>query len=302
MKQFRFKKLDAFAAGQSSGNPAGMITVDSFADIAPEEMQQIARELQGFVSEVGFVCRMAPERVALRYFSAEREVAFCGHATIAILYDLFANDPDLRNLPAIHVDTTTSSLIAENRVAPDNAVFISAPNPVSTRQDIAETSIATALGIDPTDISTSLPTAKINAGLETLLVPFTTLQSTLTVLPDQDRLRRFCEDHAIDIVTIFTGETARFDAAWRSRVFAPRFGYLEDPATGSGNAALGHYLLQQGLWDGETLIIEQNGERDDPNIIKLMARSREKGGPQVFIGGGAVSRIEGLYLLRRPGS
>ena len=41
MKQFRFKKLDAFAAGQSSGNPAGMITVDSFADITVDEMQQI---------------------------------------------------------------------------------------------------------------------------------------------------------------------------------------------------------------------------------------------------------------------
>lgn len=302
MKQFRFKKLDAFAAGQSSGNPAGMIAVDSFADITPEEMQRIARELRGFVTEVGFVWRVGPDQVALRYFSAEREVPFCGHATIAILYDLFTNDPDLRKLPAIHVDTTTSSLTAENRVAAEDAVFISAPNPVSGRQDIAGTSIAAALGINPADISTTLPTAKINAGLETLIVPFTTLQSTLTVMPDQERLRRFCEDHAIDIVTIFTGETARFDAAWRSRVFAPRFGYLEDPATGSGNAALGHYLLQQGLWEGETLIIEQNGERDDPNIVKLMARGGGNGGLQIFVGGGAVSRIEGWYLLHQPKS
>jgi len=298
MKQFRFKKLDAFAAGQSSGNPAGMIAVDSFADITPDEMQQIARELQGFVSEVGFVCRVGPDRVALRYFSAEREVLFCGHATIAILYDLFANDPDFRNQPAIHFDTTTTRLTAENRVATDNAVFISAPAPVSGRQDIADAAIAAALAIDPGAISTRLPTARINAGLETLIVPLINLQSTLTALPDQSRLKRFCEDHAIDIVTIFTGETAQPDAVWRSRVFAPRFGYLEDPATGSGNAALGHYLLHQGLWEGATLTIEQNGERDRPNIVKLMARGGGTGALQVFVGGGAVSRIEGQYLLR----
>lgn len=300
MKQFRFKKLDAFAAGQSSGNPAGMITVDSFADITPDEMQRIARELRGFVTEVGFVCRVGPDRIALRYYSAEREVLFCGHATIAILYDLFANDPDFRNQPAIHFDTTTTSLTAENRVATDNAVFISAPAPVTGRQDIADAAIATALGIDPGAIATRLPTAKINAGLETLIVPFADLLSTLTVKPDQDRLKRFCEDQAIDIVTVFTDETARPDAAWRSRVFAPRFGYLEDPATGSGNAALGNYLLQQGLWRGETLTIEQNGERDRPNIVKLMARVEGNGGQQVFVGGGAVSRIEGRYLLHWP--
>jgi len=298
MKKFRFKKLDAFAAGLSSGNPAGMITVDSLADITVDEMQQIARELRGFVSEVGFVCRTGPDRLALRYFSAEREVLFCGHATIAILYDLLANDPDLRHLPVIHFDTTTSRLIAENRVASENAVFISAPDPVSGRQDIAAAAIATSLGIEPEVISTTLPTMEINAGLETLIVPFTDLRSTLTVQPDQDRLKRFCEDQAIDIVTVFTAETARPDTAWRSRVFAPRFGYLEDPATGSGNAALGHYLLQLGLWQGEMLTIEQNGDRDRPNIVKLMARERGNGERQVLVGGGAVSRIEGIYLLR----
>ena len=88
------------------------------------------------------------------------------------------------------------------------------------------------------------------------------------------------------------------DTSWRSRVFAPRFGYLEDPATGSGNAALGQYLLRHGLWRGETLTIEQNKERTRPNIIKLMGRQEADASPQVLFGGGAVTRIEGRYFLR----
>ena len=44
-----------------------------------------------------------------------------------------------------------------------------------------------------------------------------------------------------------------------------------DPATGSGNAALGYYLLNPGLWDGHILRIEQGRSRERPNIIRLVS-------------------------------
>ncbi len=298
MKQFRFKKLDAFATEHSDGNPAGMITVHAFTEISAAEMQQIARELRGFVNEVGFVCRTGPDRLALRYYSAESEVLFCGHATIAILYDLLSTDPNLKTLPQLHIDTATSSLVAENRIEQEKAVFISAPPPTFSAQDIQIADIAQALRVDPSAISSRLPTAMINVGLETLLVPIDELETTLATRPDERQLKQFCEEHGIDIVTIFTDATARPDTSWRSRVFAPRFGYLEDPATGSGNAALGQYLLRYGLWQGETLSIEQNSERTRPNIVKLKARQETDASPQVLFGGGAISRIEGSYFLQ----
>ena len=298
MKSFRFKKLDAFATADSDGNPAGMISVDSLAGITAAEMQRIARELRGFVNEVGFVCRTGPDCLALRYYSAEREVLFCGHATIAILYDLLASDPDLSALPRLRFATATGSLVAENRVAEENAVFISAPPPTFSAQEIAATEIARALRIDASAIASHLPTARINAGLETLLVPIASLETTLAAEPGERQLKIFCEEHGVDIVTIFTDQTARPDTGWRSRVFAPRFGYLEDPATGSGNAALGQYLLRHGLWRGEILTIEQNKERARPNIIKLMGRQETGASPQVLFGGGAVTRLEGRYFLQ----
>jgi predicted PhzF superfamily epimerase YddE/YHI9 len=39
-------------------------------------------------------------------------------------------------------------------------------------------------------------------------------------------------------IDAFTTETADGGNRYRTRVFAPTFGYLEDPATGSGNSAL----------------------------------------------------------------
>ncbi|HOV15170.1 MAG TPA: PhzF family phenazine biosynthesis protein, partial [Spirochaetota bacterium] len=53
MKIFKFKKIDAFATTGSTGNPAGYIWLDNEGDISGFEMQQIARELKGFVNEVG---------------------------------------------------------------------------------------------------------------------------------------------------------------------------------------------------------------------------------------------------------
>jgi PhzF family phenazine biosynthesis protein len=194
--------------------------------------------------------------------------------------------------------TATGSLVAENRIAQENAVFISAPPPTFSAQEIGPPEIARALRIDASATAPQLPTARINAGLETLLVPIGSLEATLAAEPDERQLKIFCEEHGIDIVTIFTDDTARPDTRWRSRVFAPRFGYLEDPATGSGNAALGQYLLHHGLWRGETLTIEQNKERSRPNIIKLMGRQKTGAPPQVLFGGGAVIRIEGSYFLQ----
>ncbi len=57
MKELKFKKIDAFAAHKSSGNPAGYILLESLKDITEKEMLQIAKELKGFVNEVGYVAQ-----------------------------------------------------------------------------------------------------------------------------------------------------------------------------------------------------------------------------------------------------
>jgi predicted PhzF superfamily epimerase YddE/YHI9 len=67
--------------------------------------------------------------------------------------------------------------------------------------------------------------------------------------PDEPTLKAFCEHNIIDIVLVYTMQAASEDAIAHTSVFAPRFGYLEDPATGSGNSAFGHYMRKIGLWD-----------------------------------------------------
>lgn len=107
----------------------------------------------------------------------------------------------------------------------------------------------------------------------------------------------FCIKNSIDILTVFSSETASPHNAYRTRVLAPTFGYLEDPATGSGNSAFGYYLLKNGYKPGGTITIEQNGFRDNANRVKLEFVQNKDGMPQVLFGGNAVVRIDGEYRL-----
>jgi PhzF family phenazine biosynthesis protein len=130
MKEFKFKKIDAFATEKSDGNPAGYIWLNSHSDINEKEMIQIAKELKGLVNEVGYVLRIAEDSFDLKYYSSEREVDFCGHATIAIMYDLIKNDPRLLQLNLLQIKTNRGELKVENRIEKEDAVFIVSPEPI----------------------------------------------------------------------------------------------------------------------------------------------------------------------------
>jgi len=146
-------------------------------------------------------------------------------------------------------------------------------------------------------MSNDYPVSVVNAGLETLIVPLRRLKTVLSLTPSLEELKDFCVRHAVDTITVFSDETADSGNRFRTRVFAPTFGYLEDPATGSGNAALGYYLVKNGKWDGMPITLEQNGSRDNPNIVRLITKPDENGNTRVLFGGNAIVRIQGDYIL-----
>lgn len=297
MRTLRFKKIDAFASEMSSGNPAAAIYLDKPDDLSSTEMQQIAKELKGFVSEVGYVCSGTETDYQLRYFSAEREVAFCGHATIAILNDIVANDESIQSKPRLSVATQHDHLTVENHYEKDKSVYISAPAPRFSTSTINNAGIAAAMNCPLNMLEEFRPTKIVNAGLETLVVPMVDLEATLFVSPDILTLKEFCNHIGVDIIIIYTDETSTERSSYRTRVFAPTFGYLEDPATGSGNAALGYYLLKHKMWNGGRITIEQNGFLETPNFVQLFSETDHNDTVQVWFGGSAVLKIDGQYLV-----
>ncbi|MBP1628391.1 MAG: phenazine biosynthesis protein PhzF family [Holophagaceae bacterium] len=276
MKRLRFKKLDAFATRGSSGNPAGAVYLGAHEELTLEEMQRVAQELKGYVSEVGFLTPLEGNSFRIRYFSATREVAFCGHATIAIMADLLKNNPTLATLPQVDLHTNKGILPVENQLATADAVYVQAPTPIHRTCMLALKEICEALNLPETVVDPTIPLGIVDAGNWTLCLPIRRLEDVLSLTPDLSTLTAFCNASELDVVTVFTRDTASPQNQLRTRVFAAPFGYLEDPATGSGNAALGYHLHTLGLWDGAPINVEQNGDRERPNLVRLASAPRER--------------------------
>jgi PhzF family phenazine biosynthesis protein len=294
MKALRFKKIDAFTKGVSSGNPAGYIYMNNDEILSEDEMQKIASELKGFVNEVGYVNKIG-EQYNLRFYSSECEVAFCGHAIIAIMYDLLANNKELTQKKEVLINVSAGTLSVFNRISEDDAVYIMAPTPKFLDCTLKPAQIAAALGIHFFDINDQMPIRLIDGGLKTLILPIATLESCLKIYPDQESLKLFCLENGIDIIHASTKETYTESCKYHTRVFAPKYGYLEDPATGSGNAAFGYYLIDENLWNGD-FTIEQGPSKTNPNFVRL--KQYEKDGiAHIIFGGCGTIRIDGAYCL-----
>ncbi len=292
MKQFVYKKVNAFSTEKSGGNPAACLYLKGGQQLSESEMLFIAKEHKGFVSEVIYCTPLNENSFRLKYYSSECEVEFCGHGTIACIYELIKSDEKLRILPKITIKTNKGELKVYNEIEQLDAVFITAPDPryytVSTKLD----DIICNLGIPLEAINNNYPVELIDAGLRTLIVPINDLECVIGIHPDELKLKEFCLSNEIDIILVFTTFVANMNNISRTRVFAPKFGYLEDPATGSGNSAFGYYLMKQHIWDGNPISIEQNAEIDNYNIVKLKTVA-----DKVLFGGNAVVKIEGNYFL-----
>lgn len=292
MHSYVYKKIDAFTSKNSLGNPAACLYLSAEETLSEEQMQRIAAQHKGFVSEVVY-CFEARGEYTLYYYSSECEVNFCGHGTIACMHSLIKQTPTLLSQSAFTVNTHKKGpLTVYNRLCNEDAVYIAAPQPVFIGTKLVKRDAAQALGLAEDRLSEAYPLDLIDAGLRTLIVPILTLSDEISVYPHESKLKTFCEDIDADILLIYSMQAQGTGFHAHTRVFAPRFGYLEDPATGSGNSAFGHYMLKHGLWDGSAIAVEQGGDNRAFNTVKLQMSNG-----QLLFGGSATLRIDGHYII-----
>lgn len=292
MKKYAYKKIDAFTSGDSLGNPAACLFLGK-ETLTPAEMLQFGQQHKGFVSEVVFCSDSEKAECKLTYYSSECEVDFCGHGTIAAMFEYIKNDAELFERDEIQIDTNKKGkLTVFNRIRTENAIYITAPKAQYLEVPVSPAETAEALGLKIEDISDRYPLDFIDAGLRTLIVPISKLETEISVFPDEAKLKEFYIKNGIDIMLIFSKETSTSGFIAHTRVFAPKFGYLEDPATGSGNSAFGNYMLTHGIWDGSPVSVEQGGNDRVYNVVKLAAEDGK-----VLFGGSATLRIEGSYYF-----
>ncbi len=138
------------------------------------------------------------------------------------MYDLIQSNSRLTTKEAISIVTNKGRLEVVNRIPNDNAVFITAPDPVFAPAAIDKNRFAEAVKIEPNEISDHYPVSVVNAGLETLIVPLKKLDTILSLSPQLDELKSYCRKNSIDIITVFTDEVTLINRTGSGREYLRR--------------------------------------------------------------------------------
>ena len=232
-KYMKYYIIDAFTDQPFGGNPAGVVLLDG--SIFPDEelMLKVAAELR--YSETVFVRRLSPTEYHLRYFTPKAEVELCGHATIAT-FSL------LHQMKLAEGECLCHTLAGDLRIEVGEKVMMQMATPriVTTVEDTDE--IYKALGV--TDYWPTLPVQIAYSGLPDIMIPIADVTTLNGLQPDMKAISAITQKHKAVSFHAFAfgndGHTAHV------RDFAPLYDIPEESATGTANAALTHYLQQNG--------------------------------------------------------
>jgi len=288
----RFATLDVFARRRFGGNPLAVVLDGE--ELEATEMQSIAREFN--LGETVFVlpAQNPNHRARLRIFTPAAELRFLGLPLVgtAVLLDKVdgGNDQAVLELEIGPIQCATRTL-------DDTRGWASFQLP-RLAEEVGETAshdaIAAALGLSPREIGFDrLKPSRWSAGTPYTFVPVGGLEAIRRCSTSPIHWNAaFGQDGA---AYIFSRETVEAASSFHARMFAPRHGIIEDPATGSAVSAFsGAYACIAEPGDGEhELSIEQGYEMGRPSLIGLSVKFRNGQLMSAAISGEAIIVTEG---------
>ncbi len=294
----RFYTLDVFTDRALAGNPLAVVLDSAGLDTA--HMQAIAREFN--LSETTFIFepRDPVNTAAMRIFTPARELPFAGHPTIgSAVIIAMTRAPEMlpRGDLQIVIEEAVGPVRCEvRRKAQSYFAAFALPALPFTVADPPETpDVAAALGLARSEIGfDNHRTARYSCGTPYTFVPVAGLEAIARAAPD---LSRFPQVFGEMGAFLYTRETKHGENTVHARMFAPQFGILEDPATGSAAAAFAGvaHRFEQPEDGTHTITIEQGFEMGRPSLIHLTMQiadgkltSGEIGGSAVIVSQGTI--------------
>ena len=251
-------RIAAFSDGDQGGNPAGVWFGPA---LPPEaEMQRLAHEV-GF-SETAFAVRQA-DGFRVRYFSPAAEVPFCGHATIALgaaLARAFGDGvyPLALNQASITVEGRHEGAMV--------AAALQSPPTRSAPADPALVAAALALfGYREADLDPRIPPGLAHAGNDHLVLALAGRERLAAMRYELEAGRELMQAYGLPTIVLAWAGSARLFHTRNPFAFG---GVYEDPATGSGTAALAGYLRDLGWPHGGAIDVVQGEDMGMRSLLR----------------------------------
>jgi len=291
----RFVTLDVFTDKRFSGNPLAVVLEADGLDKA--DMQAIASEFN--LAETVFVMPpAAPEhRAMLRIFTPTDELPFAGHPTVgtAVLFGCMTGF----NLGAHDIVLEEAIGLVHCAVEPKDreqghASFV-LPRLPEKLEGAPEADVAmAALGLTDHDAGFGAPQVW-SAGVPVTMVPVRDLEAMARAVPDAALFDKAFGANGRSVAYLYCGETADPAHHFHARMFAPKLGIREDPATGAAAAAFAGLVAETTRPDdgAHRFVIEQGYEMGRPSQIELGMTMEGGVLTRATIGGSAIIVSDG---------
>ncbi|MFF4170107.1 PhzF family phenazine biosynthesis protein [Streptomyces sp. NPDC001744] len=280
--------VDAFARTPLQGNPVAVFF--DAGDLDPERMQAIAREMN--LSEVTFVLPAATEEAdaRIRIFTPVNELPFAGHPLLGTAVALGLSRRALGAAgeeQRLRLETGMGVVPFDVTLGDDGAVGVEMRQPYPSREPYEHAEeLLDALGVK----ESTVPVEAYRNGPRHVFVGLESVEALSALRPDHRALSRFPDMAA----NCFAGG----GTTWRTRMFSPAYGVVEDAATGSAAGPLALHLARHGLVPyGRRVDITQGVEMGRPSRMHAVARGAADRTDGVRVGGhGAVVARGTLYV------
>ena len=242
--------VNAFTDTGSGGNPAGVV-LDADA-LTQADKQRIAAEV-GF-AETAFVSRSDIATFKLEFFTPNRQIAHCGHATIAT-FSL------LRAQGRVGEGTLSKETIDGTRAIIVDADQVFMEQRAPKIEDVA----LRALGVGDATNGTIVDT-----GNRFLMIEAPSADALAAIAPDQALIADVSERLDLIGYYAYARDARKPGRVATARMFAPRYGIDEEAGTGMAAGPLAALLhLRHGT--GARVLIEQGAlmPTPSPSVIEV---------------------------------
>jgi trans-2,3-dihydro-3-hydroxyanthranilate isomerase len=289
-----FATLDVFTDRRFAGNP--LAVVFDADGVEPAAMQAVAREFGHPETVFLLKSEAAGSTARARIFTPAMELAFAGHPTVGTALVLALRRGAGEAIALEEKIGLVKCRVQSSTTSDGRASFIVPALPKPAGNPAADDTIAAALGLKAGDIGADgLVPSKWSVGNSFTFIPVGTIDAVRRCRIDDAKWDAAFETGGQSFAFVFCRETVTAGHHFHARMFAPRAGIPEDPATGSAAAAFSGFCVQSlSLADGEhRFVIEQGFEMGRPSLIELGITVRGGVLVSASVGGPAVIVTEG---------
>ncbi|BAN22627.1 PhzF family phenazine biosynthesis protein [Caballeronia insecticola] len=290
----QFKQVDVFTSVPFKGNPLAVIF--DAEGLSSARMQEIARWTN--LSETAFLSPPTDPRAdyRVRIFTTAVELPFAGHPTLGSAHALIDSGYTPKT-PGRLVQECGVGLVSLAERADGEWAFAAPPATIVPLTDAQNARLAASLA--PAVIDFSAPPAAVNNGAPWLVVRVQDASQCLAMsLRGEARasIATLVAETGMHGIAVYGPHAPGGPATFELRVILLGAENMEDPVTGSANAALATLLSAQGRRPGASYTVRQGTALGRDGRVSIAYDDLADGAP-VWIGGHSVTVIDGTFRI-----